>query len=121
MKMDMFRMIEMMSEMGGRIIFQRTKDYNEVKEPAVFFLKDFINKRNNLTAEEKALFHDGRFNMHMNMKEKEMFVNYAFPFKNRAISAKFTAMDPRRSKPLAKIKPEGEGDAAAEKGSQKTR
>ncbi|MBK9402658.1 MAG: hypothetical protein IPN36_18000 [Bacteroidetes bacterium] len=120
MKMDMFRMIEMMSEMGGKDNLSKNKDYNEVKDSS-FLFKDFINEAENLTAEEKALFHDGRFNMHMNMKEKEMFVNYAFPFKSRGDLSKIYSSGPKALEAIGrKIKPEGEGDAAAEKGSQNT-
>ncbi|MBK7886241.1 MAG: hypothetical protein IPJ86_02735 [Bacteroidetes bacterium] len=55
MKMDMFRMIEMMSEMGGKDNLSKNKDYNEVKDSS-FLFKDFINEADNLTAEEKLCF-----------------------------------------------------------------
>lgn len=113
MKMDMFRMIEMMSDFAGKDNHPGNKDFDEVKDSS-FLFKDFIAEADHLTEEEKDLFRDGRFNMHMNMKEKELFFSYAFPFKKSDDLAKIYRNGPKVLEAVGKkIAP---GDSGAEKG-----
>lgn len=76
--MDMYKMMEMMMSMGGEEKMKNDPEYNEVKD-STFFFKDVIKDVPDLTEEEKALFKDARFDMHMAMKEKAMNVKFTFP------------------------------------------
>lgn len=76
--MDMFKMVEMMMSMGGEEKMKSDPEYNEVKD-STFFFKDIIQEVPDLTEEEKVLFRDARFDMHMAMKEKAMNFKFTFP------------------------------------------
>jgi hypothetical protein len=81
--MDMFQMMKTMMSMGGEDKMKSDPEYNEVKD-SVFYFKDVVHEADGLTEEEKELFRDARFNMHMAMKEESMFMKFSFPVKRMA-------------------------------------
>lgn len=76
--MDMYKMMEMMMSMGGEEKMKSDPEFNEVKD-STFYFNDVIKDAPDLTEEEKALFKDARFDMHMAMKEKAMLMKFSFP------------------------------------------
>jgi hypothetical protein len=117
MKMDMFKMIEMMSSIGGEDKLKEKEDYDKV-EDSTFAFKEYIDAATDLSDEEKRLFRDGQFHMHMSLKEKVSFVKYSFPVKNRADMALVYSSSPKALAAVGNAaKPaQSEGDAASAKG-----
>lgn len=115
MKMDMFRMIEMMASMGGEDKLKNDKDFETVKDSS-FLFKDYIDKADNLSKEEKDLFRDGSFSMHMSLKEKQSYFSYSFPYKGRAELVKIYNNGPKALEAIGKqVKPDDAGAGKGEK------
>lgn len=116
MKMDMYKMIEMMSQFAGEKDLSNSKDFNEVKDSSFNFI-DVIAEANTLSAEEKDIFKEGSFRMHMSLKDKETWLRYSFPYKNRGDLAKIYANGPKALEAAGKqMKPETTGNDATHDG-----
>lgn len=109
MKMDLFRMVEMIGDRAGKDGLSDNKDFEEVKDSS-FLFKDYIAKANLLTAEEKDLFREGRFDMHMNMQKEQMYFNYSFPFKKSSDLVKIYNGSPKALEAIAQQLPKEEDE-----------
>ena len=76
--MDMGKMMEMMQAF---IPPDQAKDLEKNRDTTIQ-MKDFIDTAGNLTADKKALLHDGSLHMQMNMADKVFKLNMKYPFKN---------------------------------------
>ena len=80
MKMDMFKMVEMLAGMGGKESLENDKSFKEKKDTTVYF-KDNITRAEDLTKEEKDLLVNSSARMKMSLSEKEFFMKFDFPVK----------------------------------------
>ncbi|CAN5475885.1 hypothetical protein BH11BAC2_BH11BAC2_17810 [soil metagenome] len=122
MKLDMYKMVEMLAGMGGKDAdMSQNKEFNEIKDTTVFFKND-IDTAYNLTPEEKALFRDGNAHVKMHLAEKEMYFNFNFPFKK---SADLQEVYDKAPKAMAHIKMDLKDDKeemdTSEKGKKKSK
>jgi hypothetical protein len=81
LKIDLGRMISMAASMGGE-----KADPEKVKEKkdTTVYLKDMVNKADNLTAEEKALYQNGVVHIKLDEAAGEMKIEMTTPFKRSA-------------------------------------
>lgn len=97
MKMDMYKMIEMISSMGGKDKMKDNKEFNEIKDTTVYF-KNIVDTVSDLTAEEKALFKAGSMKMKMNLEEKQFFFRFNFPYSQQGDLQKIYDLTPKAMK-----------------------
>ncbi|MCW3089266.1 MAG: hypothetical protein JWP81_335 [Ferruginibacter sp.] len=80
MTIDLGRMLKMASSMGNKTDGNKGKE----KKDTTIYLKDVLNKAENLTPAEKALYKDAMVNVKMDEANNEMKLVMSSPFKNAA-------------------------------------
>lgn len=121
--MDMYKMMEMMMSMWGDEKMKSDPEYNEVKD-STFYFKDVLKEADELSPEERELFKDARFDMHMAMAEKSMLMKFSFPVSkygdfNRIYQSSMKAtdaMDKQRKKMKESEAKNDDNDAATNSG-----
>jgi hypothetical protein len=77
MTLDLSKMLEMAASMGAKPDSGNTKE----KKDTTIYLKNYLDTATNITAEEKALYHDGMLSMKMDEENNEMRIVVSCPFK----------------------------------------
>lgn len=80
MKFDMYRMIDLVLQMDPA---SADKEEFQVRKDSSFQFASLVDTSSLLTAEEKALYRRGEFNMIMDVPQKEFFFRMQFPYSQR--------------------------------------
>lgn len=81
MKMDMSKIMDMITSMGKDAPKKAMKEMEESKDTTIY-LKDVLDENKELTAEQKEILKNGTLHMRMNAEAKEMFFKFNYPFKD---------------------------------------
>lgn len=76
-KTDLGKMLELLKNFGGKDM--ATGDLEKAVDTTML-MKDFIDTAKNATPEQKALFHDAKIHLALNMKESMGKIDMHFPF-----------------------------------------
>ncbi len=94
MKLDMYKMMEMISSIGGGQEMNNDSGLNSIKDTTIHF-RDAIEKSDEMTAEEKKLFRNGNMQMKMHLKEKDFYFRFLFPYQNFNDLSKIYRLTPK--------------------------
>jgi hypothetical protein len=83
MKMDMSKMMDMITSMGKNAPDKAMKEIGESKDTTIY-MKDVLDENKELTAEQKEILKNGTLLMRMNAEAKEMFFKFNYPFKDES-------------------------------------
>ncbi len=81
MKIDMYRMIEMISALDDKGKLEEDEDFRNLTDTTVLF-NDIVAQSEKMTEEEKRLFGPGSMRMRMLLAEKDFYFSFRFPFEN---------------------------------------
>lgn len=97
MKMDMYKMVEMIASMAGKDKLEGDKEFNKIQDTTILF-KQSIDTIEEFSQEEKNLFRNGSMNMRVHLKEKEMLFRFKFPYTKEGDLQKIYNLTPKAMK-----------------------
>jgi hypothetical protein len=80
MNIDMSQLVDIMQTYMGKDELE--KQFPQKKMDTTLYLKDLIDTVKSITPDKKALLHDGKVHLNLDMNEKVFKTNSVFPFKN---------------------------------------
>jgi hypothetical protein len=83
MKMDMSKIMDMITSMG-KDVSDKAKNELESSKDTLIYLKDVLAENNEINAEQKEILKNGSLRLLMNPEAKEMYFRLNFPFKDEA-------------------------------------
>ena len=81
MKMDMSKIMDMITSIGKDAPKKAMKEMEESKDTTIY-LKDIMDENKELTADQKQILKNGTLHIRMNAEAKEMFFKFNYPFKD---------------------------------------
>ncbi|HEX4375204.1 MAG TPA: hypothetical protein VHZ50_18000 [Puia sp.] len=80
MNIDMSQLVDIMQTYMGKDELE--KQFPQKKMDTTLYMKDLIDTVTSITPDKKALLHDGKVHLNLDMNEKVFKTNSVFPFKN---------------------------------------